>query len=293
MNNEELAIYLKEHPTDKARLELLYMNNYGFIRKYIKRYFPCEDIEDLMQESYFAMLKAINGYDIEKGKFLTYLGFYLREHLQRYIYSYSGLGCSTNELLNKYNKTIKNIEKSDEIVTIERIADKMHVSVKKVRELAELNESRKAISTDKIIGEDLTLLDAVIDYSTDVEKQVVDAFEKEQLKKDIWECVERLPREQTNILIKHYQEQERYKDIAEDLQVSYQSLMQKKDKALRKMREDEYTLKKLQPYIDDIRSVALQGNGVCTFKRTGMSSTERVAIKRVEYGNILEEIANF
>ena len=293
MNNEELAIYLKEHPTDKARLELLYMNNYGFIRKYIKRYFPCEDIEDLMQESYFAMLKAINGYDIEKGKFLTYLGFYLREHLQRYIYSYSGLGCSTNELLNKYNKTIKNIEKSDEIVTIERIADKMHVSVKKVRELAELNESRKAISTDKIIGEDLTLLDAVIDYSTDVEKQVVDAFEKEQLKKDIWECVERLPREQTNILIKHYQEQERYKDIAEDLQVSYQSLMQKKDKALRKMREDEYTLKKLQPYIDDIRSVALQGNGVGTFKRTGMSSTERVAIKRVEYGNILEEIANF
>lgn len=293
MNNEELAIYLKEHPTDKARLELLYMNNYGFIRKYIKRYFPCEDIEDLMQESYFAMIKSINGYDVEKGKFLTYLGFYLREHLQRYIYSYSGLGCSTNELLNKYNKTIKNIEKSDEIVTIERIADKMHVSVKKVRELAELNESRKAISTDKIIGEDLTLLDAVIDYSTDVEKQVVDAFEKEQLKKDIWECVERLPREQANILIKHYQEQERYKDIAEDLQVSYQSLMQKKDKALRKMRKDEYTLKKLQPYIDDIRSVALQGNGVGTFKRTGMSSTERVAIKRVEYGNILEEIANF
>lgn len=292
MNNEELVTYLKEHPTDKARLELLYMNNYGFIRKYIKRYFPCEDIGDLMQESYFAMLKAINGYDIEKGKFLTYFSWCLRTHLTRYVYSYSGLGISTNDFLNKYNRTIAGLEKLGETATIERIANKMHVSVEKVRELAELSESRKAISTDKVIGEDITLLDTVVDYNTDVESQVLGKLEKEELKKDIWECVERLPEQQANILIKHYREQEEYKEIAEDLQVSYKSLLQKKDNALQKMRRDRYTLKKLQPYIDDIRSVALQGNGVGTFKRTGMSSTERVVLKRVEYGNILEEIAN-
>lgn len=44
MSNEQLAVYLKEHPEDTARLELLYMKNRGFLYKYIKRFFPCEEI---------------------------------------------------------------------------------------------------------------------------------------------------------------------------------------------------------------------------------------------------------
>ncbi|WP_301955896.1 sigma-70 family RNA polymerase sigma factor [uncultured Eubacterium sp.] len=293
MNNEELAIYLKEHPTDKARLELLYMKNIGFMRKYIKKYFPCEETEDLLQESYFAMLKAIKGYDESKGKFLTYLGWYLRNHLTRYVYSYSGVGVSTNELINKYNRINTELEEQGIIPTIRVMAYKMGVSVQKVQEIEKLRASRVSASTNKEINDGFTLLDAKADKNINVEKQVLDKLQQEQLKKDIWECVERLPREQADIIIKHYKKQQQYKEIAEELQISYKALMQKKDSAFWKMRRDRQTLRKLRPYIEDIRNAALQGNGVGTFKRIGMSSTERVAIKRVEYGNILEEIANF
>ena len=110
MSNEQLAGYLKEHPEDTARLELLYIKNRGFLYKYIKRFFPCEEIEDLMQESYFAMLKAIKSYDENKGKFLTWFGWYLHEHLKRYVYSYSGVGINTNDLINKYNRTITELD---------------------------------------------------------------------------------------------------------------------------------------------------------------------------------------
>ena len=104
--------------------------------------------------------------------------------------------------------------------------------------------------------------------------------------------MERLPREQADIIIKHYKEQQQYKEIAEELQVSYESLMKKKTAAFTKMRRDGRTLRKLRPYIEDIRNAALQGNGVGTFKRTGMSSTERVVFQRERYKSIMEELAN-
>lgn len=292
MSNEELAVYLKEHPEDTARLELLYMKNRGFLHKYIKRFFPCEEIEDLMQESYFAMLKAIKSYDENKGKFLTWFGWYLHEHLKRYVYSYSGVGINTNDLINKYNRTITELEELGEIPTDTRIAHKMGVSVEKVQELAKLQKSRVNISTDKEVNEGTALLDLQADKKQDVESTVLDAMEKEELKRDIWECVERLPQNHAEVIIRHFKNQEQYKDIAEDLEISYQQVTQRKIEAFRKMRRDKYTLKKLRPYIDDMRSMALQGNGVGTFKRTGMSSTERVALKRIEYNNILDEIAS-
>lgn len=293
MSNEELAVYLKEHPIDKARLELLYMNNYGFIRKYIKRYFPCEDIEDLMQESYFAMLKAIKGYDESKGKFLTYLGYWLHAHLSRYVYNYSGIGVSTNELINKYNRTVRELEEQGRIPTDGVIAHKLGVSVKKVQELEKLRSSRVSVSTDKDIQDGFTLLDAKADEKTNVESQVLDKLEQEQLKRDIWECVERLPEKHAEIIIRHYKNQEQYKDIAEDLEVSYQQVTQRKIEAFRKMREDARTVRQLRPYIDNIRGEALKGNGVGTFNRTWTSSTERIALKRLERERLLEEIANF
>lgn len=290
MNNEELAAYLKEHPTDTARQELLYMNNLVFLQKYIRRYFPCNETEDLLQESYFAMLEAVKGYDETKGKFLTYLGWHLWSHLTRYVYNYSGIGISTNELINKYDKTIMELEKQGIKPTVRIVAYKMGVSVKKVQELEKLRASRVDISTNKEIGEDITLLDAIADYNTDVESTVLDRIEKEELKRDIWECVERLPKEQADIIVRHYRQQEQYKDIAEDLEISYQQVTQRKTEAFRKMRRDSQTLKQLKPYIEDMRSTALQGNGVGTFKRTWTSSTERAVLLQEKYNNVMAEI---
>lgn len=293
MSNEQLAVYLKEHPEDTARLELLYMKNRGFLYKYIKRFFPCEEVEDLMQESYFSMIKAIKGYDESKGKFLTYWGWHLRNHLTRYTYSYSGVGVNTNELINKYNRTITELEELGEIPTDTRIAHKMGVSVEKVQELAKLQKSRVNISTDKEVNEGTALLDLQADKKQDVESTVLDAMEKEELKRDIWECVERLPEKHAEVIIRHYKNQEQYKDIAEELKVSYQQVTQRKIEAFRKMREDARTVKQLRPYIDNIRGEALKGNGVGRFKVTWTSSTERVALQRLERKKLLQEIANF
>ena len=80
MSNEELAMYLKENPEDKARQELLYFQVVNYVKKYINRFFPAADKEDLLQESYFALMKTVSMYNPDKGSFLNYFTCVITYH---------------------------------------------------------------------------------------------------------------------------------------------------------------------------------------------------------------------
>ena len=294
MSNEELAVYLKEHPEDKARQEILYFQVVNYVKKYINRFFPAADKEDLLQESYFALMKTVKMYDSDKGSFLNYFTWYLRNYLSRYIYASNGGMCAMlNELTDKYERTVRDIENSGQIPTYETIAERMGVDIKRVKELEKYAERRNYSSTDVSIGEDksISLIEQLQDYNTDVEGEALDNVEREELKRDIWECVERLPQNHAEVIIRHFKNQEQYKDIAEDLEVSYQQVTQRKIEAFRKMREDARTIRQLRPYLDNVRGESFKGNGVGTFKRTWTSSTERIALKRLERERLLAEIS--
>lgn len=294
MSNEELAVYLKENPEDKARQELLYFQVVNYVKKYINRFFPAADKEDLLQESYFALMKTVNMYNPDKGSFLNYFTWYLRNYLSRYIYASNGGMCAMlNELTDKYERTVRDIENLGQIPTYETIAERMGVDIKRVKELEKYAERRDYSSTDVSIGEDksISLIEQLQDYNTDVEGEALDNVEREELKRDIWECVERLPQNHAEVIIRHFKNQEQYKDIAEDLEISYQQVTQRKIEAFRKMREDARTIRQLRPYLDNVRGEAFKGNGVGTFNRTWTSSTERIALKRLERERLLAEIS--
>ncbi len=294
MSNEELAVYLKEHPEDKARQEVLYFQVVNYVKKYINRFFPAADKEDLLQESYFALMKTVKMYDSDKGSFLNYFTWYLRNYLSRYIYASNGGMCAMlNELTDKYERTVRDIENLGQIPTYETIAERMGVDIKRVKELEKYAERRDYSSTDVSIGEDksISLIEQLQDYNTDVEGEALDNVEREELKRDIWECVERLPQNHAEVIIRHFKNQEQYKDIAEDLEISYQQVTQRKIEAFRKMREDARTIRQLRPYLDNVRGEAFKGNGVGTFNRTWTSSTERIVLKRLERERLLAEIS--
>lgn len=294
MSNEELAVYLKENPEDKARQELLYFQVVNYVKKYINRFFPAADKEDLLQESYFALMKTVNMYNPDKGSFLNYFTWYLRNYLSRYIYASNGGMCAMlNELTDKYKRTVRDIENLGQIPTYETIAERMGVDIKRVKELEKYAERRDYSSTDVSIGEDksISLIEQLQDYNTDVEGEALDNVEREELRRDIWECVERLPEKHAEVIIRHFKNQEQYKDIAEDLEISYQQVTQRKIEAFRKMREDARTIRQLRPYLDNVRGEAFKGNGVGTFNRTWTSSTERIALKRLERERLLAEIS--
>ena len=84
MTNEELVILAKDG--DISAIEALYMNNRWLIEIHIRPYASAYDIDDLRQEAYFALLKAINAYTSDRGfKFSSYLDNQVKWHISRMI----------------------------------------------------------------------------------------------------------------------------------------------------------------------------------------------------------------
>ena len=83
MSNEELAERIRAGETDL--IPELWKNVKGFIHQQAFRYFTQRpgqggsELEDLVQNSYFALLNAIEDYKAESGyKFLTFLSYHLK-----------------------------------------------------------------------------------------------------------------------------------------------------------------------------------------------------------------------
>ena len=86
MSNEELAILAKSG--DITAIEQLYTNNSGIIFQHLRPYARMRgyEMDDLMQEAYFALLKAVHSYTEDSGcKFVTYLSNMLKWYFLRLI----------------------------------------------------------------------------------------------------------------------------------------------------------------------------------------------------------------
>lgn len=292
MTNEELVIYIKDNPADIRAKEQLYYQLERYIKLFIDRNFTCErDKEDLQQESYFAMCKALNDYDITKGKFITHFNWKLKSHLQRYIINNTHiirLSSHQQEQLNKYLSVKYRLELAEgREPTQKEIAAAMGVSVGQIRKIKEYGLRELTDSTDRILSSDdnsLSLLDTIAD-DTDIEQNTIEEISKEELKRDLWECVDSLlNKRQSYILRGIYKDGKKQIEISKEIGVNNSYVGELKHQALKKLKNSASVRNKLLPYIDFqiIESRAMHGVGVGIFNRTWTSATERVALKNIE-----------
>lgn len=79
MENEELVTAIRNGTDRQNNMERLYLQNKGIMLKAARKYSAFADIEDLMQEAYFALENAVNTFDITRGtKFTTHLFYHLK-----------------------------------------------------------------------------------------------------------------------------------------------------------------------------------------------------------------------
>ena len=64
VSNEELVTQIKDGQSINENMEQLYMNNRPLIKKRIKKFLAFESEEDLMQEAYFCLVKAVQNANI-------------------------------------------------------------------------------------------------------------------------------------------------------------------------------------------------------------------------------------
>ena len=100
MTNEQLALRIKAGEDVADNMLQLYQQNMGIIKDYARKYRSMAEEEDLQQEAYFAICKAVDSYDPDKGvSFLSWAVYWIRQQLLRY--------CQNNGTYNKENEKCK------------------------------------------------------------------------------------------------------------------------------------------------------------------------------------------
>ena len=92
MSNEELVSLIQQGVDVKNNLGVLYQQNEGFIRNIVRPLCEYAEADDLMQEAFFGIAKAVEQYDESQGVlFLTYATHKVRQSCIRYIENNSHL----------------------------------------------------------------------------------------------------------------------------------------------------------------------------------------------------------
>ena len=85
-SNEELCRKIQAGENANMNFGLLYLQNTALIKKVALRYAGVEELEDLIQESYFGLLKAAQLYDESLGfKFTSYAPYWIRNAIESYL----------------------------------------------------------------------------------------------------------------------------------------------------------------------------------------------------------------
>ena len=125
--------------------------------------------------------------------------------------------------------------------------------------------------------EDFTVGETVAD-PVDQYDQLLDQMQQEELAETLWQLVDSLPEQQSEILHAQYEDNITLRQVSDKLGLEYQRTRQERDKALRELRKP-HNSHKLEYFLPDRALSMAYGGGVESYNRTWTSSTERAAFE--------------
>lgn len=286
MTNEELVIMIQNGISKQDCLEQLYCQNYGMIVKICNKYKGVEDLEDLLQESFFGLQKAVDMWEPDGGAtFIGYAIFWIRQSILRYIDNFgscirvpvsrrSQIG-QYNKVLNQYRMTFGHNPSDRELCAL------LDLSRQQLKDLKADIHALRIRSTAEFIGgedDDLTLEDSIADERDDI-SNLIDRIQNEELSAALWSEVDALAPKEAAVLRDRYQNGHTLKECSEALGCSQQYAKALHDKALRSLRRGNH-LKRLKPFITEsgARSLGLKGGSLSSFHASWTSSQERAVM---------------
>ena len=294
MTNEQLVIRIKAGEDVAGNMEQLYSQVRRFIHTVAWKYRDSGELEDLEQEGYLALYPAIDGYDPAQGvRFLTYAEYHIRQRMRRYLQMNGSclrlpVHCLDKE--QKYKRFCSSFQQEyGREPSGREAAAFMGLTREQVEDIRENACMARLGSLDSPVkgidgGEDTTIGDMVAS-AEDMEGDVVERMQQEQLKAELWDCVDSLPGQQPAVIRMRFQENMTMEAIGQEYGTSGEAVRQMQAKALRELRKPRYA-KRLRPFLPDadrIYSMALVGNGAGKFTLTWTSSTERVALDVMDW----------
>ncbi|KIR01694.1 RNA polymerase sigma factor RpoD [Lachnospiraceae bacterium TWA4] len=238
-----------------------------------------QEYEDLVQESYFALLDAVKGYEADKGcKFTTYLSYWIKQKAISYIHTYGRVKRISEYMQARINKYKALLSSTETVPTDREIMMKLGIDKRQYDTMLRTIHEMDTISLDKKIdGKDNSSMDIseIIGDGKDLAADVTDSLTLSQ----IWWYVDELDERRKQVIIERYKENKTQETISHEFGVSRNRIADLEKEALKQLRRKD-RVKYLAKEFGYDCSLAYSGS-VGAFNRKG-SCVERVAIKHLE-----------
>ena len=301
MTNEEIVLKIRSNNNATENLGALYAQNFPLIRRIAARFAGSEELEDLLQESYFGLARAVELWDPEKDTlFMSYAVYWIKSTLTRYLQDHSTpirVPSYQRDMIRRYSQMVNGYRMRFARDPEEpEICHALGLSSEQYRQLLKDIQTVRTCSTSTPIGEDgETSLEDMLPDESDPIGDVIDRIAKDEEAAALWAEVDRLPDREAEVIRSRFRDELTLKQCGEALGVSPEMVRQIQAQAIRKLRRPKVQ-RRLSPYLTDsgAYTMGLHGTGRGSFERHG-SAQER-AVMRLEqlsgmslWGNSLKE----
>ena len=281
MSNEEIVEQIHQGINVQENMGILYQQNKSFIRSLVIPFTEKAELDDLMQESFFFLVDAVNKYDPSIGaKFLTYATHKIRFGCLEYVKNnghQKRIPLYMQERIKKYNILI---EEYGGVPEKEVVMKKLNLTQKQYDLMKLTLNQMTCVSMDKPLNDDDgDLIIDLIPDETDIEGSVI----LQDCCETLWKQVDMIGSErQKNIVLKHFREDQKLSDIASEQNVSVQRVQSLERQALRKLKQMD-RVKEIAEFFGYDSAIAYSG-------RKG--SVEKIALKHIELESKYNKLKN-
>jgi len=290
MTNEQIVSEIQSGICVSDNMQELYEQNRGIIYEIAKKYSAYDDLEDLMQESYFALHSAVQSYTSDRDAcFITYFRLCLENHLISYLGKTSSLiriPSYKRTLINRYNRALEEYRKkygcfpsNNDIATLLEISKCKAENLRRDARIQHIDSLDRSITSD---ADEMCLIESVSDEH-DCFEELEERIFQEQLSIVLWELVETLKPIERDIIKLRFKDDLTLDEIATRYGKSKERIRQIQERALRTLSRGPSS-RKLKSFLtyDRAYSLGLQCTGLGAFRKTHTSSVERAVLKALD-----------
>ncbi|MCC8196253.1 MAG: sigma-70 family RNA polymerase sigma factor [Ruminococcus sp.] len=289
MDNEALVLQVKTGDNPREAMQQLFLQNQRFIYGIANRYTAYAEIDDLMQESYFGLLKAVEAFEPEMGnKFITFLSPCLNHALQHYITDTKSTRRIPKYLqirIAKYKRFLSECSANGREPADSEICEALEINDKQLSNLRKAMQESECVSLNDIVAgtDDFTIEECLAD-PVDMEDEITETIAKEQLSAQLWKIVDELDGKQGEVISERYHYSKTLEEVGKRMNLTSERVRQIEVKALEILHQKESlkTVAENYGYCGYLEGSKAYHGSFQNFKNYRSSIVEFLALRNIE-----------